>query len=177
MVILLCLIFVLFLIFYLVINIKFGKVFDYILLLIVSMFFVNIFGFYGGIFLVNKEIKIMGISIVYVVLINIVFNIMFIKLLGIYVVVLFILIFNLLIYIYRYVKLKKFILMEKDINFYIILFLILSVNMFCYYFNIYFFYLIGFIIFFIYSVYINRNILKGIYNKLKIYRGELIWDI
>lgn len=170
----LCLISVLPLTFHLVINIKFGKAFNYIPLLIVSMFFANISGFYGGIFSANKETKIMGISTVYAALINIVLNIMFIKLLGIYAAVLSTLISNLLTYIYRYVKLKKFILMEKDINFYITSFLILSVNMFCYYSNIYFLYLIGFIISFIYSVYINRNILKGIYNKLKTYRGELI---
>ncbi|NOW57079.1 O-antigen/teichoic acid export membrane protein, partial [Clostridium saccharobutylicum] len=170
----LCLISVLPLTFHLVINAKFGESFNYIPLLIVSMFFANISGFYGGIFSANKETKIMGISTVYAALINIVLNIIFIKLLGIYAAVLSTLISNLLTYIYRYVKLKKFILMEKDINFYITSFLILSVNMFCYYSNIYFLYLIGFIISFIYSVYINRNILKGIYNKLKTYRGELI---
>ncbi|MBC2513102.1 oligosaccharide flippase family protein [Clostridium saccharobutylicum] len=107
----LCLISVLPLTFHLVINAKFGESFNYIPLLIVSMFFANISGFYGGIFSANKETKIMGISTVYAALINIVLNIIFIKLLGIYAAVLSTLISNLLTYIYRYVKLKKFILM------------------------------------------------------------------
>lgn len=162
-----CLISILPLIFGIFIDKSFSQAYKYIPLLIISMFFCNISGFYGGIFSAMKDTKVMGSSTIISAIINIVLNILLIKPLGLYSAVLSTVIANLVICIYRNVKLRKYINFEEDNKFYLISIILLILAIMCYYSNSNKIYIIGFFGSFIYSLWINRNIILWVYDRIR----------
>ena len=154
-------------IFPLLIKGNYMDAYPYILPLIIAIYFSNLSSFYGGIFAAYKDTKIMGSSTIWGAIINISVNLLFIKYIGIYAAILSTFLSTFIIYIYRSVKLKKYVLLEKDkniINNVIILFVISL----CYYSNNLILNIISILITTMYFIYINKSFINFILKKLKI---------
>ncbi|WP_338432715.1 oligosaccharide flippase family protein [Clostridium tyrobutyricum] len=161
-----CLIAILPLTFNILVGKSFLQAYKYIPLLVVSIIFANISGFYGGIFSANKNTKVMGTSTIMSAIINVVINLILIKTIGLYAAILSTFIANFVVCIYRNIALKEYITFEKDNLFYFISTIILGLVILCYYSNLKKLYFIGFVIAFIYSIYINRNMALVIFNRI-----------
>ena len=85
---------------------------SYILLL--ATYFANISGFYGGIFTAYKDTKIMGTTTVVAAIINLAVNIIMIRSLGIYAAAISTLVANFTVYIYRRIKVGKYIKLKEN---------------------------------------------------------------
>lgn len=147
---------------------KFSEAYKYIPLLMVSMIFSNISGFYGGIFSANKNTKPMGISTIISAVLNVVFNLLLLRKMGIYSAVISTFLANALVCIYRNIKLRQYIIFEKDSVFYLTAAIILGSITLFYYSNLIQLYILGFFISFIYIVYVNKNIIVILSAKLMV---------
>lgn len=161
-----CMISILPMVFKIIINNNFSDAYKYIPILVVSMFFGNISGFYGGIFSARKDTKIMGVSTVISAVINILINVIFINMLGLYSAVLATIIANFVVCVYRNVKLRKYIIFTNDSKFYIFSLIILLFVIACYYSESYEVYIISLLISIMYSILINKNIINAVYTKI-----------
>ena len=138
----------------------------YIPILIVAIFYSNLSSFCGGIFAAYKETKIMGTSTFYSAIINLVANLVLVHFIGLWAAAISTLLSSYLVYIYRKVKMKKFLTLDKDnyVFYNIIMFIFITL---VYYSNNLLVYLFGFIICMIYSIMINKNMINVILKKLK----------
>lgn len=151
--------------FKILINEQYNDAYVYIPILILAMYYSNMSGFYGGIFSAYKNTKIMGVTTIIAAIINIIINLMLIKSIGLYAAVISTLIANLIIYIYRRIALKKYIVLEKS-------FLKIGWGLFileCIFFynNKIWITLLGIAIAMVYSISVNKKILKSIFNSIK----------
>lgn len=155
------------LIFGIFINKKFSDSYKYIPFLVISMYFSNISGFYGGIFSAKKDTKIMGTSTIISAIINVVLNLLFIKNFGLYCTSISTIIASYVVYIYRQIKLKKYIKLQKDTKFYLTSIVILILAIIIYYSNLIYMYISGFVICSVYCIYINKNIVVLFVSKIR----------
>ena len=88
----------------------------YVPILLLATFFSNISGFYGGIFTAYKDTAIMGITTVAAALVNIVVNLTLIFKFGIYAAAISTLVANFVVYLYRKVKVKKYIELYENLK-------------------------------------------------------------
>ena len=100
--------------FKLLINESYIEALQYVPILWVATYFANISGFYGGIFTAYKDTKIMGTTTIVAAIINFVINIVAIWKIGIYAAALSTLISNFVVYIYRRIKVKKYIVLNEN---------------------------------------------------------------
>ena len=100
--------------FHFFVNSNFKDAILYVPCLLMGTYFANISGFYGGIFTSNKNTKIMGISTVYAAVINIVINLIFIRLIGLYAAALSTFFANFLVYLYRKAKVKQYVVLKEN---------------------------------------------------------------
>ncbi len=138
----------------------------YVPILLLATYFSNISGFYGGIFTAYKDTKIMGTSTIVAALINLVLMFIIIKFWGLYAVAISALIANIVVYQYRKIKVKKYVILienRKKIIFdwimtgiIFLLFYSMNINL----------QMIGILISIIYFVSMNYEILKLMKNKL-----------
>ena len=143
------------------------EAYPYILPLIIAIYFSNLSSFYGGIFAAYKDTKIMGSSTIWGAIINIVVNLLFIKYIGIYAAVLSTFLSTFIIYIYRSIKLRKYVIINKDSNIIKNIIILIIVSM-IYYSNNLLLYIISLIITSLYFIYINKSFINFILRKLKI---------
>ena len=131
----------------------------------ISLFYETLSGFYGGIFTAFKKTKVLAITSFVSSIINILVNVLFIKVLGLYAAAISTFVASFIIYIYRKICSKKF-LAFKDKNYlYIIAFLFVLV---CFYFANSLIAKIVLLIFSIaLSVILNKNLLYVFYRKIK----------
>lgn len=153
-------------VFNLLVNKNYQGGYIYIPILIVAILYSNLSSFCGGIFAAYKETKIMGTSTFYAAVINIVVNIALIKFMGLWASAISTLASSFIVYIYRRIKMKKFLTLQKDkyIFYNILMFIFITL---VYYSNNIFVYLFGFIICLIYSILLNIDMIKAILSKLK----------
>lgn len=139
----------------------------YVPILLLSTYFMNISGFYGGIFTAYKETKIMGITTIIAAFINLILMFISIKYGGLYAVSLSALIANFVVYQYRKVKVRKYVILKE--NKYGILsdWLITSVILVLFYSMNFKLQILGMVISFIYAFVTNYAIFKIILNKIK----------
>lgn len=138
----------------------------YVPILLLATYFSNISGFYGGIFTAYKDTKIMGTSTIVAALINLVLMFIIINFWGLYAVAISALIANVVVYQYRKIKVKKYVILIENkrkiifdwIMTGIIFLLFYSMNI-----NLQ---MIGILISIIYFVSMNYEILKLMKNKL-----------
>lgn len=138
----------------------------YVPILLLATYFSNISGFYGGIFTAYKDTKIMGTSTIVAALINLVLMFIIINFWGLYAVAISALIANVVVYQYRKIKVKKYVILienRKKIIFdwimtgiIFLLFYSMNINL----------QMIGILISIIYFVSMNYEILKLMKNKL-----------
>lgn len=87
---------------------------QYVPFLLIATYYANISGFYGGIFTAYKETKIMGTTTIVAAIINLLINIVAMWKIGIYAAAISTLISNFIVYIYRKVKVRKYIKLDED---------------------------------------------------------------
>lgn len=105
----------------------------YIPLLLIAMFFSNMSGFYGGIFSAYKDTKIMGTTTVISAIINLVIDIALIQCLGIWAAVISTVMSTFFVYIFRRIKIRKYIKFKTKFNIFPTIAII--INIIVYYFN------------------------------------------
>ena len=139
----------------------------YVPILIVATYFANIAGFYGGIFTAYKDTNIMGSTTIVAAIIDIILMIAFINWYGLYAISAAALIANFVVYQYRKIKVKKYIVLKENIIKVILDWIITGVIIFIYYSMNLFIQIIGVIIAFVYAGVINKDIIKLAYSRMK----------
>lgn len=152
-------------VFPLLIDKSYGDAYQYIPILVVAIYYTNISSFYGGIFAAYKDTKIMGITTVIAAVMNVVINFIFMEKFQIYAATFSTLISNLIVYIYRRIKLRKYIKLKE--KFQVIYWLLLTLTLASYYWNNMIANIIVFLIVLIYCIYTNRKFIGKIILKIK----------
>lgn len=101
-------------IFRILINKNYYSAIYYVPILLLATYFANISGFYGGIFTAYKDTKIMGTTTVVAAIINLGVNIAMIRIFGIYAAAISTLVANFTVYIYRRIKVGKYIKLKEN---------------------------------------------------------------
>ncbi len=154
-------------VFNVLIDEKFSEAYVYIPVLIFGIYFGNISGFYGGIFSAKKDTRIMGSTTIFSAILNLVISIALIKYIGIMATVISTLIANLSVCIYRCIKLRKYIIFDKDIYFYLWTSIAILISIICYYSQSIILELVGLFVTLIYCLLANKKVLKGLLIKIK----------
>lgn len=144
---------------------QFIDAYEYIPILILAIYFSNISSFYGGIFAAYKNTKIMGISTFVAALLNILINVLFIKEIGLYAAVLSTFISIFIICIYRRIKLKKYVRLEKNKLLPLDVFVCTIVSL-IYYSKNYILFGLGLVVALIYSYLINKEMIQSMKNLI-----------
>ena len=153
-------------IFGLFINKAYNEAYQYIPILIIALYYGNMSGFYGSLFVAFKETKIIGRSTIIGAVINLLVNIVLIKLIGIYAAVISTLISNFVVNFYRKKKMNNFYQVGKIKNYYISIIILIILSILFYFKNL-IINIIALLIALIYSYIANKNLLKDIINLFK----------
>ena len=146
--------------FSLLVDKSYNEAYIYIPILIISIYYTNMSNFYGGIFAAYKDTKIMGSTTVMAAIINIIINFIFIPKYGIFAASFSTLISNLVVFIYRKMKLVKYIKLKEKINY--VYWVLLILTLVAYYKNILVLNIVMFIVVLLYAIYTNKKFIKGI---------------
>lgn len=141
--------------------------YDYIPILVIALYYGNMSGFYGSLFVAFKETKIIGSSTIVGAILNIIINIALIKFIGLYAAVLSTLVSNYIVTIIRKEKLKKYMNLENIKNYYFSILMLILVSC-MYYMKTTMFNIIALSITIIYSILANRELIrdfKGLLNE------------
>ncbi|MBR2743819.1 MAG: oligosaccharide flippase family protein [Clostridia bacterium] len=133
--------------------------FLYIPILVFSVYFSNMASFYGGIFSAYKQTKIIGSTTVVAAIINVVINLIFIKVFGLYAAAISTLLSSVFLYIYRKIKIKDFVKLKhsKDMNITIVMTLVVFL---AYYSNNVIFQVVSLLFSMIYALMMNKMIVR-----------------
>lgn len=144
----------------------YSEAYLYVPILVISMYYNNMAGYYGGIFSGYKDTKIMGLTTILGAIINLVVNLLLIKFIGIYAAALSTLISCMFIYYYRKYKVKQYI--ELKDNFNILGVTILIITLFLYYINDNLIIkILNFVVVVMFSIYTNKDILLNLIKSIK----------
>lgn len=102
------------LVFHFLINESYYSAIYYVPILLMATYFANISGFYGGVFTAYKDTKIMGTTTVAAAVINLAINVFLIRWLGIYAAALSTFVANFAVYIYRRIKVRRYIKLNEN---------------------------------------------------------------
>ena len=102
------------LVFFILINKNYYAALPYIPVLLLATYFSNMSGFYGGIFTAYKDTKIMGTTTVAAAIINLSVNLLMIRKFGIYAAAVSTLVANFVVYVYRKIKVRKYIKLKEN---------------------------------------------------------------
>lgn len=155
------------LIFHFMINKNYYDAINYVPILLLGTYFANISGFYGGIFTAYKDTKIMGTTTVAAAIINLAINLLAIKTIGIYAAALSTLIANFAVYIYRKIKVAKYISLDKDVLGGTISVLFTGIIFFMFYSKNFILLVLECVIAIVYCMIDNRKLLMAIFGYAK----------
>ena len=150
-------------IFNIFINKAYIEAYLYIPILVIALYYGNMSGFYGSLFVAFKETKIIGKSTVVGAILNIVINLALIKFIGIYAAIISTLISNYVVNYYRKYKTKKYLNLDKIDNYYLSIIVLILITVLYYFKNIYINILI-LIIAILYSYLSNKDLIKQTIN-------------
>ena len=169
-----CLIAVMPFAFPILINKTYDEAYIYIPIIMIATYYSNLSSYFGGIFSAYKDTKIMGTTTIGAAIINLIIDLLLVQTIGIYAACISTLIADLIIYIYRKNKLKKYIKL-RELKF-LGPCIIMIIICFAYYTkymsfvpNVLYWILniISLLIAITYSIVNNYNLIKPILNKLK----------
>ena len=138
----------------------------YVPILLLATYFSNISGFYGGIFTAYKDTKIMGTSTIVAAIINLVLMFIIINFWGLYAVAISALIANIVVYQYRKIKVKKYVILIENRKKIILDWIMTGIIFLLFYSMNINLQIIGMLVSVVYFVSMNYAILKLIKNKL-----------
>lgn len=156
-------------IFNIFINKAYIQAYDYIPILVIALYYGNMSGFYGSLFVAFKETKIIGRSTIVGALINLGINLLLIKFIGIYAAAISTLVSNYVVNWYRKKKINNFFELGHIKYYYtsiILLFLLSGL----FYFKIFIINVISLSLAVIYSFIANKNLIKDI---IFLFKGRL----
>lgn len=153
-------------IFNIFINKSFNEAYMYIPILVIALFYGNMSGFYGSLFVAFKETKLIGKSTIIGAILNIVINILLIKFIGIYAAVISTLASNYIVNFYRKYKTKDYFNLKKVNNYYLSIIMMILVTILYYFKNTYL-NILSLLIAIIYSYIINKELLNSFNNLIK----------
>ncbi len=153
-------------IFRILINESYNEAILYVPILVLATYFSNMSGFFGGIFTAYKDTKIMGTTTVIAAVINLAVHLALIYFVGLYAAAISSLAANLIVYIYRKIKVKKHITLDKDILNSVLACVAMAVIWVLFYSDITALHIVGYIIAPAYSVFINRELIGIILSKV-----------
>lgn len=142
----------------------------YVPVLILAMYFSNISGYYGGIFSAHKDTKIMGTTTFVAAIINLVVDVVFIKYIGIWAAAISTLISTLSVYVYRRIKLKKYVNLNENYVNLVLSWISVIIAFALYYYDNFILRIVCLILLLVYVIYINKNgifLLKNIKKQVK----------
>lgn len=138
----------------------------YVPILLLATYFSNISGFYGGIFTAYKDTKIMGTSTIVAATINLVLMFIIINFWGLYAVAISALIANIVVYQYRKIKVKKYVILIENRKKIILDWIMTGIIFLLFYSMNINLQIIGILVSVVYFVSMNYAVLKLIKNKL-----------
>lgn len=144
------------------VNMSFNSAYKHIPILMIAVFFQALQGLYSSVYVALKETKEIAKTSIFSAAINIIVNLIFIKIIGLYAASISTLVAFLTMCIYRYFDIKKYInfhLYKKNILFALVIFFIICST---YYMNNIKLQLISFLIAILYSIIANRLIIEKI---------------
>ena len=153
-------------IFNLFVKNAYREAYNYIPLMILSVYLANLSNFCSGIFSAYKDTKILAKTTILAAIINFVVGFLLIRKIGIYATILATLTAYFIIYIYRNIKLKKYIVLKHD-NYFLCHIIIFGLIAYFYYLKNIYFLIIGLIIAIIYSYYLNQELIKPLIKKIR----------
>lgn len=153
-------------IFNIFINKNYSDAYNYIPILVIALFYGNISGFYGSLFVAFKDTKVIGKSTIIGAILNIIINLLLIKFIGIYAAIISTLVANYIVTLYRKIKIKEYVKLNKINNYYLSIFTLILVST-IYYIKKPIFDIIGLVIAIIFSYIINKSLIKEILGSLK----------
>ena len=154
--------------FNLLIKNEFRNAYLYIPVLVVSMYFSNMSGFYGGIFSAYKDTKIMGITTIVSALLNLLINIIFIKTIGIWAAAISTIISTFIVFFFRKRKLKRYVKLNENMSAGLLTLFFLGLALLFYYYNNFIIRIICFVFVLLYGIVINKELIQIIFKKLKL---------
>lgn len=158
-------------IFKILINKNYYNAIYYVPILLIATYFANISGFYGGIFTAYKDTKIMGTTTIAAAVINLVINLFTIKWIGVYAAALSTLIANLVVYMYRKRKVRRYIKLNENWKNSFIAFIVTSIVLFLFYSERWTYIVLSCLISVLYAIITNMDMIKII---LKPFNNKII---
>lgn len=150
---------------------SYNEAYVYIPLLVISMYYANLSGYFGGIFSAYKDTRIMGISTILSAILAFFVTVTLISFIGIWAAVLGNFVSNFITYIIRFRNIRKYIIFRNDYYFHILNGILLLLTIYSFYSSNFIVHLVCFVIVCIYSIIENQPLLldlyKGIKNKKK----------
>lgn len=153
-------------IFNIFINKAYIDAYQYIPILIIALYYGNMAGFYGSIFVAFKETKVIGRSTIVGAIINLLINILLIKFIGIYAAVISTLLSNYIVNFYRIRKINHYYSLGKIKNYYLSISIMMSLCC-LFYLNNFIINIIALLIALTYSYITNKDLIKNIMNLFK----------
>ncbi len=135
--------------------------YNYIPLLVISLYYGNMAGFYGTLFTAFKESKLIGKSTIYGAIVNLVVHLLLIKFIGIYAAIISTLLSNYTVCLYRKIKLKKYLSLHKLNNYFISIMMLISITIF-YHLNYFWLNILSLLVTLIYTYFTNKDLIYDI---------------
>ena len=149
----------------LLIDKSYYEAYAYIPILALAIYYTSISNFFGGIFGAYKDTKVMGYTTMVAAAMNIIINLIFMPRVQIYAAAFSTLIANFVVYLYRKIKLRKYIKLRDKFD--ILYWILMTITIVSYYYNKMIINIIVFIIVLGYCIYTNRKIIGKILIKIK----------
>lgn len=138
----------------------------YIPILVFAVYFSNMSNFYGGIFSAYMESKIVGRTTVISAIINLAINILLIKFIGIYAAALSTLVSSVFLYLYRKIKIGKYVKLKQSKT--LLVSTIITIIVFAaYYSKNYILQAIALLLTCVYAYMLNYNVVKMFINRFR----------
>lgn len=154
-------------IFNLLVNSSFNQAYLYIPVLLVAIYYSNIAGYYGGIFTAYKDTKVMGVTTIIGALINLFVDLLLIKYIGIWAAAVSTLMSTMFVYIFRRVKLRKYVNLNENKIYFILSWISLIITLFSYYSKNLILQILALMVIIGYCIFLNRMIISIFYKKFK----------
>ena len=154
------------LIFKVLINSNFKDAIYYVPILLLGTYYSNISGFYGGVFTAYKETTIMGTTTMIAAVCNVILHLLLIKYVGLYAAAISTVVSCYIIYLYRKIKVKKYIVFDEKYTLKCLSYLVLFIVLYCFYSEKMHFVLFSIVITLGYSIFLNRRIIKLVFNRV-----------
>lgn len=151
------------------INKAYIDAYDYIPILVIALYYGNMSGFYGSLFVAFKDTKVIGLSTVIGAILNLLINLALIKFIGLYAAVVSTLIANYVVNLYRKKRIDKFFKLANIQN-YALSILIMGLISILFYFKLFIVNVITLLIALIYSYVVNKDLIK---DMIVLFKGKL----